>query len=114
MTYADIIHVRPRTWGRSYPAPTQRPWKQDGGIGDDDLSGHYDGEGRELTNAEFEAKLDEYRANGQTVEFRAQLGRQRAPGRDAWARKFNREIAKEERDKFREVYPDGCPHCGKG
>lgn len=114
MTYADIIHVRPRTWGRDYPAPVQRPWKRDGGVGDDDLSGHYGEDGGELTNAEFEAKLDEYRAQGQTVEFRAQLGRLRRPGSDPAARRYNREIDKQERDVFRKVYPDGCPHCGKG
>ena len=111
--YSDIIHVRPRTWGNDYQAPTSRPWTPGAGVGDDDASGHFAPNGP-LTNREYEELLDEARANGQTVEIRSQLGRQRIEGGSAEAKAYNRRLAADERAAFRAVYPNGCPHCGKG
>lgn len=111
--YSDIIHVAPRTWGEDYPAATSRPWTPGAGVGDDDPSGHFGPDGP-LTNREYEELLDAARANGQTVEIRSQLGQQRMEGGSAEAKTYNRRMAAAERAAFRNVYPNGCPHCGKG
>lgn len=118
--YSDIIHVEPRTWGREYAAPTSRPWAEGAGLEDDDPSGIHPN----YTNREWESMLDEARANGQVVHLRAQLGRQRMPGatrypmgdgyaynssQESRARSFNNQIAREERAKFKQHYPNGCP-----
>lgn len=108
--YSDVIHVDPKTWGRDYPAPTSRPWKEGAGLGDDDPSGIHP----DYTNREWEAMLDEARANGQAVHLRTQLGRLRYPGNDSIARSYNSKLRREEKAEFRKYHPNGCPHCGKG
>jgi hypothetical protein len=110
--YADIIHVRARTWGESHQAPTSRPWTLGAGMADDDQSGRFGADGP-LTNREYEELLDSARANGQIVEVRSQMGRLRMEGGSADARAFNRRLAAQERAEFKNVYPNGCPHCGK-
>jgi hypothetical protein len=81
-------------------------------MADDDQSGRFGANGP-LTNSEYEELLDSARANGQIVEVRSQMGRQRMDGGDAKARAFNRSLAAQERAEFKNVYPNGCPHCGK-
>jgi hypothetical protein len=116
--FSDVIHVEARTWGRDYTAPTARPWTPGAGLADDDLSGHGD-----LTNAEFERMLKQARSNGQVMEMRTQVGRQRAQSgrvalgggiyasnsdREREVRAYNKKLRDEERAQFTKAYPNGC------
>jgi hypothetical protein len=113
--FTDIIHTDPRTWGGPDPAPTHRPWGPGGGLGDDDPSGT----GR--TNREFEAILEQARADGRVVHLQNQEGQLRMPvhrenlgngwvgtSGEAEARVFNNKLRKQEREEYRQMYPNGC------
>jgi hypothetical protein len=124
--FSDVIHTDPKTWGGPNAAATSRPWHRDSGVGDDDPAFPTD----PRTNREWEARLEELRAAGGSVHMRNRMGEQRHPGsyrvpmgggmvgvngqQEADARRINKGIRQREKEEYLSMYPNGCPHCGKG